>query len=158
MKQDDDYYEMKVHSCLDNNLFDEAISVANKGIRLYPQHAPLFLLRGIAYEFKHDYKAAVRDLTQYLRFNPHAASTLHYRGICYWKLGQLEEAIKDFSQAISRDANSRYLINRARVYIEMKNFINAKEDLQRVIESDINPLSKLAEQLLAEISNGSQDQ
>ncbi|QPC82465.1 tetratricopeptide repeat protein [Phototrophicus methaneseepsis] len=157
MKKDDDYYQMKVQGCLDNHLLEEAISVANEGIRLYPQHAPLFLLRGVAYEFKHDYKAAIRDLSQYLRFNPHAASTLHYRGICYWKLGQLDEAIKDFSQAIALDDNSSYLFDRARVYIEIKNFISAKEDLQRVIESDINPLSKLAKQLLAEILDSSQD-
>jgi tetratricopeptide (TPR) repeat protein/predicted aspartyl protease len=65
-----------------------------------PADAAGFARRGAASDARHDYDAAIADLTRACELAPTESSYFYERGMAYWHKGNAEQALADFDQAI----------------------------------------------------------
>jgi tetratricopeptide (TPR) repeat protein len=68
-----------------------------------PSDAAGFARRGMASAARHDYEAAIRDLTQACELAPTEATLFYQRGMVHWHSRQADLALADFDQAIKLD-------------------------------------------------------
>lgn len=64
------------------------------------ERATAYLLRGEAYKDSGDAQRAINDFSRAIRLQPIYPQALYYRGICYERLGQWQEAYQDIRQAL----------------------------------------------------------
>lgn len=84
---------------------------------------------------KHD--EAIAKYTEALRIFPHTL-TYNKRGLTYFIKGEFENAIKDFSMAISiYQNNAVFYANRGAAYYYMKDYVSARSDYDKAIQ--LNP-------------------
>jgi tetratricopeptide (TPR) repeat protein len=65
-----------------------------------PTDAAGFARRGAAYDARHDYDAAIADLTRACELTPTESGYFYQRGMAHWHKGQGDLALADFDQAI----------------------------------------------------------
>jgi tetratricopeptide (TPR) repeat protein/predicted aspartyl protease len=65
-----------------------------------PADAAGFARRGAASDARHDYDAAIADLTRACELAPSESSYFYQRGMAHWHKGNREQALADFDQAI----------------------------------------------------------
>jgi tetratricopeptide (TPR) repeat protein len=90
--------------------------------------------RGAGYAAQGNYKTAVRDFSQALKFAPGSTDALYNRGGAYSKLKQWDEALADFNallKIVPNDPNTLYA--RAWVYSELGKDEAAIADLDQVL-------------------------
>jgi tetratricopeptide (TPR) repeat protein len=79
-----------------------------------PTDAAGFARRGAASDGRHDYDAAIADLTRACELAPTESSYFYQRGLAHWHKGQGDAALADFDQAIKlKPDNADALIDRA---------------------------------------------
>ena len=79
---------------------EKAIQDYDEAIRLNPQFADAYYNRGTAYgRDLGQYGKAIKDFDEAIRLNPHDADAYYNRGAAYAKLGQQEQADRDFAKA-----------------------------------------------------------
>ena len=79
-----------------------------------PTDAAGFARRGAASDARHDYAAALADLTRACELAPTESSNFYQRGVVYWHKGQEDAALADFNQAIMlKPDNVDALLDRA---------------------------------------------
>ena len=79
-----------------------------------PADAAAFARRGAASDARHDYDAAIADLTRACELEPTESSYFYERGMAHWHKGNGEQALADFDQAIRlRPDNVDALVARA---------------------------------------------
>lgn len=79
-----------------------------------PTDASGFARRGAASDARHDYDAAIADLTRACELAPSESTYFYQRGLSYWHKGQEDAALADFDQAIKlKPDNVGALIDRA---------------------------------------------
>jgi tetratricopeptide (TPR) repeat protein/predicted aspartyl protease len=79
-----------------------------------PADAAAFARRGAASDARHDYDAAIADLTRACELAPTESSYFYERGMAHWHKGNGEQALADFDQAIRlRPGNVDALVARA---------------------------------------------
>jgi tetratricopeptide (TPR) repeat protein/predicted aspartyl protease len=90
-------------------------AVSDAAIRLdQPTDAAGFARRGAAFDARHDYDAAIADLTHACELAPTESSYFYHRGMAHWHKGQADAALADFDQAIKlKPDNVGALIERA---------------------------------------------
>jgi lipoprotein NlpI len=90
--------------------------------------------RGAGHAAKAEYKEAVRDFTQALKFAPNSSDALYNRGGAYSKLGRWDDALADFNallKIVPNDPNTFYA--RAWVHAQRGEDEAAIADLDQVI-------------------------
>jgi len=85
---------------------ENAIRRFDEVIRLYPNFALAYCLRGDAYHSQSRYDMAIRDYTAAIRLNPNDALAYYERGYTYRMHGQYDLAINDLNEAIRLDPSS----------------------------------------------------
>ncbi len=104
----------------------------------YNKVGDIFFNAGIAYFSKKEYEKAVECYTNAIKNSNYYAYYLN-RGVCYEELGQDNKALNDYTKGISlNDKNVSLYENRAELYIKLKEYEKAKNDLlkaQRFKES-----------------------
>ena len=92
-----------------------ATAASDAAIRLdQPTDAAGFARRGAAFDARHDYDAAIADLTRACELAPTESSYFYQRGMAYRHKGQADAALADFDQAIKlKPDNPDALIGRA---------------------------------------------
>jgi tetratricopeptide (TPR) repeat protein len=79
-----------------------------------PTDAAGFARRGAASDARHDYDAAIADLTRACELAPTESSYFYQRGLAHWHKGQGDAALADFDQAIRlKPDNANALVDRA---------------------------------------------
>jgi tetratricopeptide (TPR) repeat protein len=79
-----------------------------------PTDAAGFARRGAASDARHDYDAAIADLTRASDLAPTESSYFYRRGVAHWHKGQGDLALSDFDQAIKlKPDNVEALVGRA---------------------------------------------
>ena len=79
-----------------------------------PTDAAGFARRGAASDGRHDYDAAIADLTRACELAPTESSYFYQRGLAHWHKGEGDAALADFDQAIKlKPDNADALIDRA---------------------------------------------
>jgi len=80
--------------------YQTAIAEYNEAIRLAPQNAFAYNLRGNAYFAQENYQQAIKDYTQAIRLNPKFAVAYSNRGNIYYELEEYKSAVSDYTEAI----------------------------------------------------------
>ncbi|HUL14547.1 MAG TPA: sulfatase-like hydrolase/transferase [Terriglobales bacterium] len=75
----------------------------NRVIDLQPNFALAFRERGMLNVQVQDYEAGAQDLSQAVRMGLSDPQTLNYLGICYSRLGRLDDAIASYQSALAKD-------------------------------------------------------
>jgi len=98
--------------------YDRAIADYNNAIRIDPNYANAYLMRGYSYHTRAGIKSrnkadrladvnnAIADLTQAIRLEPNNASAYRYRGYSYRLISDFDRAIADITQAIRLEPNA----------------------------------------------------
>ncbi|HEX4129537.1 MAG TPA: tetratricopeptide repeat protein [Pirellulales bacterium] len=120
----------------DAQKFDESIKVVNRAIKLAPQEASLFLLRGTCYLRNEDYSRAIDDLSQSILLDPRDPRAFSRRAAARIEQGDNQAAISDLTAAINIDPDARDYTSRADAYIAIGHYSPAIEDLTDAIRLD----------------------
>jgi Flp pilus assembly protein TadD len=79
---------------------DKAISDYTEAIRLRPDDADAYFLRGHAYYLKKEYDKAISDETEAIRLKPDYSAAYYTRGSAYKMQGELGRAKADLAKAL----------------------------------------------------------
>jgi len=110
----------------------QGLTYLDKSIRLDPNDATAYNLRGIAYYELGQHRRAIEDFDKAIRLGLNHAWAYSLRGIAYEALGQYERAIEDFDKAISLDPNLAVAyVGRGNAYFYFKQFGIMCEDYRR---------------------------
>ena len=113
----------------------KAIEYLTNSIRLKPDEAAAYFMRGTVYANLGQYQRAIEDYNQAIRLKPDEADDYYNRGIAYDNLGQYQRAIEDFNQAIRLQPNEAAAYgNRGHAYISSNNIRKGCRDLQKACE------------------------
>ena len=83
-----------------NEDYDSAIDSSTQAIRINPNLANAYALRGLSYSGKEEYDRAIADLNQAIRLDPNNAMAYDIRGSVYWNKDDFTRAIADYTQEI----------------------------------------------------------
>ncbi|MEN9216119.1 MAG: tetratricopeptide repeat protein [Gloeomargarita sp. HHBFW_bins_162] len=86
--------------------FEAAILELNQVIKLAPNNATAFTLRGVAYTNMGNAKQALEDFTKAIQLAPKAAAPYGYRGIVRRQMMDLPGALADVNEAIKIDGKN----------------------------------------------------
>jgi len=105
---------------------------------LDPTNAETYHHQGVAYLRLGEYEEAILNWNCAIELDPDNAFIYSIRGKAYTYLGEYKQAIDNYSQAIARDSGNveEFYYNRAFAYFVLKQYQQAREDLNRVIELD----------------------
>lgn len=130
--------------------YPQAIADLTSALTIDPKNQQLWLTRGSLYQRSKNFDKAVEDFTKGLQVDPsgpNVAIFLSSRADVYSQSGKSELAMKDLSRAIKlRPQDPNAYMNRAAEYIKAKDWKNAIEDLDKVI--DLAPMGKLSNNAL----------
>jgi len=93
--------------CEDEGKLQEALTLANRGLKLAPRYLDLVDTRGVIYYRLGEYDKAVQDFKKcvelYLPTLPSSVASRFHLGRAYAQIGQKEQAIELISQALDSD-------------------------------------------------------
>jgi len=111
--------------------YDKAEAAFRKALALNPNYKQAFYGLGMVFGYQNEYKVAREYLTKALDLDAQFLTALKWRGIVNEELGNLDEALADFSAAISIDPSQADLyIRRSRALTKGEKFTDALADLQ----------------------------
>jgi len=126
----DAYYD-RAAVYLDLGRYPSAISDYDKVIELYPNSAAAYNNRGNACAGGGRLQEAVRDYEKAMALEPRSALPWFNRANARRQLGRTAEAIQDFSEAIAlKPEYPEAYNNRAAAYFELREYGNARADIQ----------------------------
>ena len=111
--------------------YAKAEAAFRKALALNPNYKQAFYGLGMVFGYQREYKVAREYLTKALALDTQFLTALKWRGIVNEELGNLDEALADFSAAISIDPSQADLyIRRSRALTKGDKFTDALADLQ----------------------------
>ena len=114
-----------------------SIQYFNQVIKLKPYLSEPYLLRAIAKIQLGDYTGAELDCNAAIERNPFQPGAYYTRGYIYRLTDQLEQASKDFSEAlIFAPENRTYIAMRADVLAELEQYELALQDINHLLHRD----------------------
>ena len=130
--------------------YREAIADLTNAITIDPKNQQLWLTRGSLYQRNKNPGRAIEDFTKGMQLDPAGPNVAHFlsaRADVYSQTGKSDLAFKDLSRAVKlRPQDPNGFMNRAAEYIKAKDWKNAIEDLDKVI--DLAPMGKLSNSAL----------
>jgi tetratricopeptide (TPR) repeat protein len=94
-------YLRRAKESYDKGQYEKCISDLNEVIRLNPNSAAAFSMRGEVWLAKKcDFDKAIADFNQVLRLDPGDATVYGYRGFAWDMKGEYDKAIADFNQVL----------------------------------------------------------
>jgi tetratricopeptide (TPR) repeat protein len=112
----------------------KVIEYLGNAIKLEPDYATAYIVRGIAYNALGQYQQAIEDYNEAIRLKPGNTFAYIGRGNAYDKLGQHQRAIEDHNEAIrlEPDYGAAYII-RGNAYANLGQDQRAIEDYNEAI-------------------------
>jgi tetratricopeptide (TPR) repeat protein len=111
------------------------LDLLNKSIKMNPNDAFAYRLRGDAHIELKDYKNAIQDFNKSIELNLIDTYVYNYRGFAYSNLGQYQSAIEDYNQAIRLNPNNAWAYNnRGASYYSLNNNNSACDDWRKACE------------------------
>gem|GEM_PF-933685 len=123
--------------------YQQAIADLNEAIRINPQDAMAYTLRGSTKFALGRYEEAVADHNDAIRINPQYDRAYAGRGIAKFRLSRYEQAIADYNEAIHiNPQNDETYARRGTAKFHIGRYEQAIEDLNEAIR--INPQKAMA--------------
>lgn len=141
--------QLEAKRLIEEESFKNAENRYDDAIALMPLKAELFYERAQLRILNKNYEGALMDFSQAVRLDPENISYRSRRGLYWFQLGDNEEALKDLNRAIrlaeekGQDSLLLSALNRRTgVWVNIRKFENAYEDLKRVLV--LNPDDPMA--------------
>ncbi len=122
--------EKRVHErlaweCHEKELFYKAIEEFNKALELDPNYG--YALNGLAYTYAEigDYAQAIECFKRYATMSPGDANPFDSMGELYFRIGQLDEALVKYKEAIEVKPDFMSSMNIAYIYALKEDYIEA---------------------------------
>ena len=110
----------------------KAIEYLNNAIKLQPNNADIYNLRGNIYGKLGQNQLAIDDFSKSIQLNPNNPDDYNNRGSIYNKIGQYQQAIEDFNEAIRLNPNDAlFYNNRGAIHLRHGNKILGCLDAQK---------------------------
>jgi len=123
----------------EQNNFNKAIEVYNKGIQKDPGYYRLYYNRGKIFFDQAQFDLAITDYSKCLQLAPDYSWALANRGAAYGKKQDYKNAILDLSNAIEMNPyNKNAFSNRGVINFQIKEYENAIEDFTRFLNGSRN--------------------
>jgi tetratricopeptide (TPR) repeat protein len=132
----------------DSGQFDLAISALDKLLVSNPGSPKLWARRGWCKYSKRKFREAILDFDEALSRKPLAPTALYFRAKCYEEIGDLENAVRDYSASISIRPKSDAHIARGLIHKYSNRSAPAKADFEEALRLD--PGNTTAAQLLSD--------
>jgi tetratricopeptide (TPR) repeat protein len=138
--------------------YDGAMAALNQGLKLYPNYALGYVIRGGLYQMKSDGDRALSDFNQAVRLDPKNQSALLARSQYYASSGKLEQAIADADMTIEANAAlpNGYLV-RGQLYAAKGQTGLAIQDVSDALRLDTKNLAALALRSRLYLKSGDRD-
>lgn len=115
--------------------YAEAIKSYSECLRLKPDAASCFQVRGFSYFNLNKYEEAISDLSRAIQIEPKFADSYAGRGDSYSRLKKYDSAIADYSKAIELDPQDEAnYSDRGYVYLQLKKYNEAVFDYSKSIQ------------------------
>ena len=116
---------------------EDAPSYYTKVLQKAPTKAYAYLLRGLAWKYKHDYSNAIKDFSEAIRIEPDAAIAYQARAAVYHQTHDFDKALADLNEAIRLAPDVALFYNdRGCVYKSMDNYPKAQTQFDEAIRID----------------------
>ncbi|KAE8587373.1 hypothetical protein XENTR_v10021951 [Xenopus tropicalis] len=116
--------------------YSKAIMNCNAAIKVQPHSVRAYLYRGALKYYIKAYKLAVQDFSKAATLDPTCSLVYYNRGVCHHQTKMYDEALKDYSIVLLlggwKEVDSKVLVNRGLLYLELQDFANALEDFKCV--------------------------
>ena len=123
----------------------KAIEYLNNAIRLQPNYANAYNIRGISYTKLEQYQRAIEDFNETIRLKPDFTNAYVNRGVAYALLLQYQRAINDFNKAIRlKPDNVNAYNSRGYVYFKQSNKKLGCQDAKKACNLGDCKLSELS--------------
>ena len=158
--QADIYYELG-RSFQAQGKPDEALAQFDKVLALEPSHKDALLRRIELGKYgDEDVKELIRIYTKDIRSDPTIPSSYVHRGHMYWRKGDLQMAIADFTEAIRLDRNlhSSVYVSRAELYAQQGDLPMVIADFTEAIRVDPECLRCRNGRAIAHFRSGDMDE
>lgn len=120
---------------------EKALETCNEVIRLAPEDAGPYTLRGQIHLQQGDNDRALVDFDHALKLDPKSSGAYNDRGMVYLRKGKPDEALRDLTESIRLQPNNAVARrNRAAYYLGKQNWQAALDDLDEAI--DASPTSE----------------
>jgi RNA polymerase sigma factor (sigma-70 family) len=121
----------------DKEEYDKALADLSKAIKLDPQSAQWYGLRGQVWRFKSDYDKAIADLNEAIRLEPESAFAHENRGAVWVARGEHDKAIADLNQAIALHPDWAFALEtRGAAWVGKAEYDKAIFDLDQAVKLD----------------------
>jgi tetratricopeptide (TPR) repeat protein len=88
---------------------------------------------------KDEYKVAIEKFTDYIKANSNSDTAYNFRGLSYFKLGDMANALTDLNNALKINPNNAEAYNnRGNVYYKSGSYIDAISDFNQALSIDPN--------------------
>ena len=118
--------------------YEKAVNEFTESIRLNPKHLFAYTRRGIAYnEVIKKHEKALTKINKLLESEPDNVTFLNRRGVIYLKMGNIDDAEKDFTTAIRfAPDNATSYYNRGYAKFHAEEYDKAITDFNKAIQLD----------------------
>ena len=130
--------------CSDLDEIDTALKYCLLAIKINPQNAAAYSLRGSMYNYKHWHKRAFRDLNKALSLGLNDEDVYYGLGFAHLLCEEYSQAVNNFSNAIALNPNSSILwYFRGCTFGDMELYDKAIPDLIIALSLDLNDTDTL---------------
>lgn len=130
-------YEARAYYELMLGKYDEAYADTSEALKLNPESADAFKLRGMIDISREDTGSALNNLNKAIRLNPNDPESYLNRGIVRKATNDFEGALKDFDIAIKADPNNAFAYcQRGHAKYMLKDKKGAHKDYSKAVELD----------------------
>jgi tetratricopeptide (TPR) repeat protein len=96
----------KGYKALQSGELDSAITAFNQAIKLDPNSADAYILRGDVYAQKRDWDRTLADYSQGIKLKPNNAEAYFHCGVAYRNKGDWARALADYEQTVKLNPNA----------------------------------------------------
>ncbi|NQU98934.1 tetratricopeptide repeat protein [Candidatus Woesearchaeota archaeon] len=101
---------------LNQGFIDEYIEFLEEASDILPQEYPVYILKGIGYEIKGNYKEAIKSFDEGLKINSDCADLWYYKGETLATMREYSKAFECLDKAIALEPeNDRYTKGKSRI-------------------------------------------
>jgi len=108
--------------------YEEGLKFLEHALALKPDYAPAIRNRGTTYFNMKQYEKAIEDFKKYVTYEPGEAEIYNTIGVCYQSTGNYEMSVQAFTDAIDKDAQPLYFLNRSISFRELGKIDEARKD------------------------------
>ena len=132
----EEYADRAWRNCKERN-FKRAIKDCNQAIKLDPNFAFAYTVRGKVHQDRDEYEEAEKDFTEAIRISPEEDAAIFSRGMAREKLENFDGALEDFSKSINLDPDfAETYKHRAFALFQLGRYQDAVNDFSEALKRD----------------------